>query len=132
MTTLASSIAQLIQARNNCRSDEWKAKHSHALDFVMGSLMPSGSGIDSGTKLDPDSTPDKLVFIVDFHVMDENGYYDGWLEFKVTVRASLAQGFEMKISGRDRNGIKEMLQEVYHHALSQEYSVYKIYEESAE
>jgi len=74
---------------------------------------PSGSGIDDGTKLDDTSTANKLVFNTGFHHMNENGYYDGWTDHQVIVTPSLAYGFDMRITGRDRNDIKDYLYEVY-------------------
>jgi len=80
--------------------------------------MPSGSGIDSGTTLDFDkSSGSKLVFSTSYHHMTEDGMYDGWTEHVVTVKPSLMFGFDLAISGRDRNDIKEYLHEVYHDTL---------------
>lgn len=72
--------------------------------------LPSGSGIDSGVKFEIDkSAPEKLVFSVPFHHMDENGYYDGWTTYKMTVKPSFWSGFDIKITGRDKNDVKEYL-----------------------
>jgi hypothetical protein len=49
--------------------------------------------------------------------MDENGYYDGWTEHRITIRAEFG-GISVNVSGRNRNDIKDYLHEVYHHALS--------------
>jgi hypothetical protein len=110
-------IASLLDARANCAKSgntEWFAKHTEHIDDIMASA-PSGSGIDNGTTLDYDaSTPDKLVFHTAFHHMDDGGGYDGWTEHTITVRASLAFGIDVRISGRDRDGIKEYLGDTYH------------------
>jgi len=53
--------------------------------------------------------------------MDGMGGYDGWTEHKITVRPSLQFGFNMKISGRDRNGAKEYLYQVYEEWLNSEH-----------
>ena len=60
------------------------------------------------------STPDKLVFYTSFHHMNDNGFYDGWTEHTVTVRPSLQFGFNMKISGQNRNEIKYHLHDVFY------------------
>jgi hypothetical protein len=80
--------------------------------------MPSGSGFDSGTTLDLDAShADKLVFQTSFHHMDENGYYDGWTEHTVTVTPSLRDRYHIRISGRNRNDIKEMIHQSFDVAL---------------
>ena len=76
------------------------------------SHAPSGSGFDSGTELVTGSM-NKLVFKTAFHHMDEMGGYDGWTEHKVTVTGSLLFDYNIKISGRDRNNIKEYMTEVF-------------------
>ena len=48
---------------------------------------PMGSGIDAGSTIAfEECKPDKIVFNSAFHVLDSNGYYDGWIDFKVIVR----------------------------------------------
>jgi hypothetical protein len=51
--------------------------------------------------------------------MNDNGMYDGWTTHQVIVTPSLAFGFTLKITGRDRNQIKDYLSETYHYALEQ-------------
>ena len=82
--------------------------------------MPSGSGVDSGTKLLDNSTPDRLVFQADFHHMDENGFYDGWTEHQIIVTPSLAYGFNVRITGRNRNEIKDYLADLFNHIFNME------------
>ena len=120
---LYATFASLVQARLNCiasHNDEWREKHSERIADLLDE-MPSGSGIDCGTKIDLDaSTADKLVFDVAYHHMNDGGMYDGWTEHMVIVTPSLACGFTLRITGRDRNGIKEYLRDVYSDALTQE------------
>lgn len=116
-------IACLLEAIENCRkagNQEWLEKHSEALAVLVENTMPSGSGIDSGTKLLDESTSSRLVFQVDFHHMNDNGMYDGWSDHTVIVTPSLAFGFNLRVTGRDRQGIKEYLAETYQFALNQE------------
>lgn len=82
--------------------------------------MPSGSGIDSGTKLDfGASKPDRLVFTFGYHHMNDVGMYDGWTEHTLIVTPSLHWGMETRITGPDRNQIKEYLYDTYGLALTQ-------------
>jgi hypothetical protein len=82
--------------------------------------MPSGSGIDCGTKFDWGSKPNKLVFTFSYHHMDEAGLYSGWMEHTLIVKPSLQSGFDMRITGPNRNQIKEYLFDIYEYALKQQ------------
>lgn len=135
MASVARSLAVLVQAIQNCRktSDKmshnpyWLNRHQARLDLILKEHMPHGSGIDNGVKLDIErSSAEKLVFTVDYHHMNEDGYYDGWTHHVITVRSSLAYGLELKISGPDRNGIKDYLHETFFEALSFQYNRDKI------
>lgn len=69
-------------------------------DFIRENL-PHGSGLDSGFKVDlMASKPDKIVLNSGFHCMNENGYYDGWLYFKVIIKPSLQYGYTFDFSGQ--------------------------------
>lgn len=120
---LYAHIARLIKAIENCKqsgNDEWYAKHDERLSLLIANHMPSGSGIDSGTELDPKSTPERLVFNTSFHHMDEGGMYDGWTDHQVIVTASLMFGIDVRITGRNRNDIKEYLGGLFAAALEEE------------
>jgi len=115
---ICSWIAQKLQAIHNCQKSGnslWLEIHKEDLESFLKNHAPSGSGIDCGTKIDLEaSRPDRIVLIVDYHHMDSNGFYDGWETYKISVKPSLAFGFTITFSeGRDRNGIKEYLAEVY-------------------
>lgn len=119
---LFTLIAQIAQARLTCKlrnNTEWFERHSSTLQAIERDILPSGSGIDSGTKIDLDRTnDDRLVLLTSFHHMNDGGFYDGWTEHTITVRPSLTFGITIAISGRDRNSIKEYLHDVYHSALT--------------
>lgn len=120
---LYQSIATKLAAIENCRASnnvEWLQRWKDALTDIMRERMPSGSGIDCGTKLHEASTPDCLRLVVEFHHMDACGGYCGWTSHVITVRPSLAHGFTLAVSGRDRNGIKDYLCDVYNVALNEE------------
>lgn len=117
-------IALLIGAVQNCAKGgnyEWKERHEDSLDEIMLNTSPSGGGIDNGTSIDVDNcTADKLVFATAFHHMDENGYYDGWTDHTIAVKPSLIGGITLRISGPNRNDIKDHLHDVYHSWLTEE------------
>jgi hypothetical protein len=117
-------LAGTFQAWKNCGESgntEWHGKHRDLIESLAKNFMPHGSGFDSGTQFDFDvSTPDKLQFHTAFHHMNDAGIYDGWTEHTVTVKASLAFGFDLKVSGRDRNDIKDYIAQAFEDALRQD------------
>lgn len=120
---LYRTLASLLAARENCKASgngEWLEKRTDAIEALVKAWMPSGSGVDNGTVMDMDaSTPNRLVFTFGYHHMNDGGYYDGWTEHTCVVTPSLAYGMDVRITGRDRNGVKEYLGDVFQHALEQ-------------
>jgi hypothetical protein len=120
---LYKRLASAIQARKNCEQAghaEWFAKHSETIEQLVRDFMPSGSGWDRGTKIDLDAShADKLVLYGEFHHMNDGGFYDGWTEHTITVTPSLLHDFNVRISGRNRNDIKEYLHEMFSSCLEQ-------------
>lgn len=124
--TVIKAIASRLAARMNCIRDqarqphlaEWIDKHRDAADELARDYLPSGSGFDSGTLIDWErSRPDRLVLLTGFHHMDENGMYSGWSQHTVTVRPSLVHDIDLRISGPDRDGIKEYIADAFDSAL---------------
>ncbi len=111
-------IASTLQARNSCEktgNDIWYEKHSDRLSEIVQYFAPSGSGFDNGTRLSlAASTPDRLLFTTSFHHMNDNGMYNGWSDHNVVVTASLANGFDLRVTGRDRNDIKDYIADAFH------------------
>jgi hypothetical protein len=122
--TLIQHIASTLQARENCKrhgNTEWYDRHSDAL-AQLAYLLPSGSGVDNGTSIDVDACKaDRIVLQTSFHHMDESGGYDGWTEHAIIVRPTF-DGIDVDVKGRDRNGIKDYLGELFAHALTVKYT----------
>lgn len=120
LRTIAAHLASLIQARINCLetgNSEWLARHTDAIRLMERNDLPSGSGIDAGTKVDLDaSTPSRVVLLVSYHHMNDSGMYDGWSDYRVTIRPAF-DGVMVAVAGRDRNQIKDYLADVYREAL---------------
>lgn len=96
-------IAQQVGYYHDSTNDS--SKHEYALESLMRH-MPSGSGIDSGTKLLlEDSTKDKLVFKVDYHHTNSNGYYCGWSSRLITITPSLTSDYDMEFSEEDYSSV---------------------------
>jgi hypothetical protein len=120
---LYQHIASRLQAIENCEkagNTEWLGKHRDALAWLVKEYMPSGGGIDNGTSLYDKATDNRLVFGTMYHHMNEGGYYDGWTDHTVIVTPSLTGGIDLRITGRDRNDIKEYLHQVFFGALTEE------------
>lgn len=117
--TLAAWIAETSEwaelAENNLNA-QWGPITRKRLDQLVN-MLPSGSGIDCGTKL-VSASATKIVLECSFHHMDEHGYYDGWTEHRITIRPTF-DSMDISISGRNRNGIREYLHEIYSLALSE-------------
>jgi hypothetical protein len=127
MEKVYRTLAGLIEARANCARSgnrEWHERHGERLRRIVADYLPSGSGVDSGTTLEVDvSTPERLVFVTAFHHMNGNGFYDGWTQHEVIVTPSLHHEIKLRITGHDRNEIKDYLHEVFHAALTAELDV---------
>jgi hypothetical protein len=131
---LATKVEVLRNADVAAQRFNWSREHRHEMDqrthgslmFLINSHMPSGSGIDIGTNLDSKKTrEDRLVFNISFHHMDEHGAYDGWTDHQVIVTPSLTSEFTLRITGKDRNDIKEYLYETFAYALKQDVDAYE-------
>lgn len=102
----------LAQAARGGFNKEWSVIMEEKIGTIMKGA-PSGSGINQGTRIISEKcSREKLVFAVSFHHMTENGYYGGWTEHQVTVTHDLI-GLNIRITGKNRNGVKEYLTDVY-------------------
>lgn len=92
------------------------------IEHLMEEFMPSGSGCDNGTQFDYcSSKPNKLVLLVGFHHMDDNGMYCGWTEHKVIITPDLRYDTPMiRITGKNKRDIKDYLGELFHHHLTKD------------
>lgn len=98
--TVVRELASLINARLHCiygQNTEWKLKYEDSIDDIIKEYLPSGSGIDSGTKIFlTSSTSEKIHLGIGFHHMDENGSYCGWSQTNLIVTASLQFGIDLE------------------------------------
>ncbi|WP_154316324.1 hypothetical protein [Burkholderia pseudomallei] len=125
---LYAAIASTLATIERCKSTRSPYLPSHEVRLgKLLDMLPSGSGLDSGTQLlEDECKSNKLVFQADFHHMNGHGMYDGWSEHHVIVTPSLDTGAVIRITGRNRNSIKDYLHDVFHHALFQEVDPYPI------
>jgi hypothetical protein len=123
MKNLIEKIAGTVQAMNNCiavKNEIWEHRHRETISQIEANDLPSGSGINSVCEIDlSNTTKDKVIIKTSFHHMDEHGGYDGWTEHNVTIRPQF-NGIDIKISGKDKNGVKEYLAELFNEVLTNE------------
>lgn len=123
---LYSELASAIQSRLGCLEPSanesqrsWAPRWTKRIR-ELSQLLPHGSGIDSENTVDLSlSHAKKLVIHTQFHHMNETGFYDGWTGHTITVTPSF-RGINLRVSGRNRNDIKDYLCETFEYALSQE------------
>jgi hypothetical protein len=97
------------------------------LDFQIQRLdslikrAPSGAGFNAGTELLVDrSSTERLVFNTPYQHMDDAGGYDGWTEHEVWVKADLLVGFTIRVTGPNRNNIKEFIADAFYYFLNED------------
>lgn len=102
---------------NDVLEDTWQ----EYLEVLAKNHLPKGGGIDNGTQVDlEDSTPTKLVFLLDYHHMNYLGVYTRWTTHKLQVRPAFnAKGFTVKVRGKSE--LNEHLRAILEQALVQEF-----------
>ena len=116
-------IASLSKAIENCRKEDntwWEGKHTSTLNQILGGL-PSGAGIDAGSILKK-VEKNRVVFATSYHHMNDAGCYTGWTDHEIIVRPSfsLCCGFTLKVTGKNKNCVKEAIEEAFYDYLSKE------------
>lgn len=112
-------VYQALATAIACLPRDWAEER---VNLIEREYLPQGSGIDAGcTVLVEESNANRLVIQTAFHHLNEVGFYDGWTQHKIIVTPSLIHGFDIKVTGRDKNGIKEYLGQLFYHVLEQEF-----------
>jgi hypothetical protein len=106
-------LSKAIAGFQQCK-EGFKEIHENKINELCY-LLPHGSGIDNGVKLMiEESKPERIIFYFEFHHMDENGFYSGWTEHNLTITPSFLNDFHMKISGKNKNMIKDYLYDLFY------------------
>jgi len=129
-------LARAFNAMENCRkanfdNENWYDRHEEKIEYIIKNVFPHGSGIDGKTEMIYEKCNDnRLVFNSEYHCMDENGYYDGWINFRVVITPCLSFGYRLKIIGNFGNyrDIKDYLYEIYSYALDSDFDNVKYQE----
>ena len=115
-------LAVRLQAIENCiksNNEEWQDRHEEVIEAIMNTA-PSGSGFNAGTQFEQEiSDSRKLVFKTAFHHSDQDGYYDGWTYHSIIITPAFV-GFEVKVTGRNKNDIKEYIADTFTEWLMEE------------
>ncbi len=94
------ALASLMFAYDACRergATEWAMKHMQAGKAIVFDYLPGGGGFNYPIHLSwAQSTPDKLIFMLEYDVMDEQGFYTHVDTLMVTVTPSLALGINVE------------------------------------
>ena len=121
---LYKMLAVKINARNNCievGNQEFADIHEDSIIELVSEYMPSGSGIDSGVSFCFEkSDGEHLVFNFVYHHMNENGFYTGWTNHVAHVTPSLTNDYYIRITGVDKNSVKEYFYQIFSDALETE------------
>lgn len=123
--TVVNWIASKLQAAENCRNDSTDKYNAHISDIehFLRVHAPHGSGIDSDVRIDlSKSRENRIVLDVSFHHMNIDGYYTCWSDHQVVVTPSLVHGFNIRVTGKNINDIKEYLSDVFQYFLAQDYN----------
>ena len=117
---LYQHLSGILSAIENCRkmgNDKWLDNHEDNLSDLLA-FLPSGSGIDNEININrDDSTPEKLVFSLSYHHMNDGGYYTHWTGHTVIVTPSLQFDITIDFEGDDDDNIHDYLHDVMNHAL---------------
>jgi len=126
--TLANLIAITVTARKNCvdsGNKEWEERHSDMLRLIERDLLPSGSGFDFTSHIWNREENEAFLVSGSYHVMNPDGFYDGWIDFDLYVYPCLISTFridcQLSYAGElstPESDHKEYISEVYEECLS--------------
>lgn len=110
---------QLFQVIASFRNDTENIPNLEMNNDYLDELckfLPSGSGFDSGCKINEVS--ESLIRIqADFHHIDSNGFYCGWTYHVVTIKPSF-HGYTLSVSGKNKNKIKDYVKDMFYTSLN--------------
>jgi hypothetical protein len=125
--TVASKIACCVTAWKNCvksGNDVWEYNWDCMIDEIEKNILPHGSGFNGKMEISRDETNfNRIVINAEYLKMNENGYYDGWITFKVIAYAQF-HGIDIRITGlskKDKNECSEYFGDIFHCVLSSKY-----------
>jgi hypothetical protein len=121
MTTVIQKIARLVQAYHNCikTNNDYGNIHLSNLEKIEQNYLPSGSGFNSGTKIDiKNSKINKVILLTSYDNMDENGYYDKYLDYKIIIKP-LFDTIDIQVIGSNYNQLKDYILQEFDYRLNE-------------
>lgn len=115
-------LVTAIDAKKTCEKRDaelWWDRWDRLISEIETNHLPNGSRIDSGCLVDQERSNDRtLVINSAYHCMNDPGYYEGWINFKVVGKPSLQFGITLEIKGNfGMKGGKYALEKEYLHEL---------------
>ena len=117
-------LKSLRDFQSTGRDDGEFNRHSNAIDKIINSspCVSAEFAIDIRYDL---SHADKIVFEVAYNHADPNSdppESPDWTEHIVTVRPSLIDGFNLRVAGFNRNGVRQTIERCFDRWMRQEVS----------
>ena len=115
-------LAQWSRNYRQVQDEDMRNSYEEWITKLVREYLPYGSGVDSGVTLDLNaSSADRLVFWSSFHMMNDNGFYMGWWDFKVIVTPSMVLDFEIRVTSKqkDKRLLRPYITELFSDSLSQ-------------
>lgn len=117
MATVIQAIAHAFELWARCSGADWRdgaRTHGATIAALVAAHLPDGAAFDYD-----ESRVDRLIFALEFHHVDARGRGDGYTSHRVIVTPSLARGFDVSVTGRNRNDVRAHLWRTFTHALAQ-------------
>ena len=96
------------------------------VQWIIDNCLPHGSGTDTTLYAHLNEAETRLYISSEYHKMNENGYYDGWIPFRVTVIPSLFEDFDIQVKCADPD-LREYLSDLFYDSLSEEFDANEMY-----
>jgi hypothetical protein len=128
-TTLLQALVDAYRRTRNL-SLPYNDRAQEYLDWLVKYGLPSGSGFDNGCKLGDTNDYDKRIVIeTSFRHMNGNGMYCGWTDHKAIITPAWG-GFELRITGQNKNDIKDYIDHVFTDSLTKLVPTYTTWKET--
>lgn len=116
-----TKLAHAIRGCDTPDKDIARSSLDEVADIVKRCL-PHGSGFDCGCSVPIERKwKNRIIINTDYHYMNDDGYYDGWYRFRIVVTPGFS-GIDVKVHGRDRDGLKEYVGDTIYDALTADYN----------
>lgn len=109
-------LARSIDAYTRCfkSSNAYSEQYLARIKDMLDNDFPHGSGLDDKWAIDlKKSSSNRIILYSSYHAMDENGYYDCWIYFTLTIKPDLANDIDMKITGKFGNKYEDIKDNLY-------------------